>query len=57
MKAIITNVDGSTVELFDQAYIDAAVAAALTTPVVTPEDVEVELLLSDGSKKTFVPKI
>lgn len=61
MKATITNADGSTVDLFDQAYTDAAVAAAVaavpvTEPVntVTPEVTEVDLVLTDGSTKKFV---
>lgn len=59
-KATITLEDGSTVDLFDQSYTDDAVTAALanagtTAPVVTPDDVEVDLILSDGTTKKFVP--
>lgn len=52
-KVTITNDDGSTQDFFPQSYTDAAVAAA--TPVVSPEDVEVDIVLSDGSTKKFVP--
>lgn len=31
------------------------VNSSLATPVVAPEDVEVDLVLSDGSTKKFVP--
>lgn len=61
MKATITNADGSTVDLFDQAYTDAAVAAAVAaipTPepvnTVAPEVTEVDLVLTDGSTQKFV---
>lgn len=58
MKATITNADGSTVDLFDQAYTDAAVAAAVaaipTQPVVADDTVEVDLVKADGSTKKFV---
>lgn len=53
MKGTFTLADGSTVDLFDQAYTDAAVAAAKL--VVAPETTEVDLELSDGSTKKFVP--
>lgn len=58
MKATITNVDGSTTDLFDQSYTDAAVAAAIAaqTPVntVAPEVTEVDLVLTDGSTQKFI---
>jgi hypothetical protein len=42
----ITKADGSTV-----SYVNSSLAG----PIVAPEDVEVDLLLSDGSTKKFVP--
>lgn len=60
-KATITLEDGSTVDLFDQSYTDDAVQQALanaggsTLPVVAPEDVEVDIILTDGTTKKFVP--
>lgn len=54
-KVTLTNDDGTTQDFFDQAYTDAAVAAV--TPIVAPEDVEVDITLSDGSIKKFVPAI
>lgn len=56
MKATITQADGSTVDLFDQAYTDAAVAAAVQPPVntVAPEVTEVDLVLTDGSVQKFI---
>jgi hypothetical protein len=60
----LNNDDGSVVEFLDpagvQAAVDAAVAAippveGTPAPVVNPEDVEVNLVLSDGSVKKFVP--
>jgi len=59
MKLTLTNNDGSTQEFNEQAYTDAAVAAAVAAikpaPVVAPTDTEVDILLSDGSTKKFVP--
>jgi hypothetical protein len=58
-KITITNEDGSTTDFFPQSYTDAAVAAAeqaiTPAPVVSPTDVEVDIVLSDGSTKKFVP--
>lgn len=58
MKATITNADGSTTDLFDQSYTDAAVATAIAaqTPVnaVAPEVTEVDLVLTDGSTQKFI---
>lgn len=62
---LITFADGSTVAFAtDGSTITATNAAGTATvysnapaaPVVTPTDVEVDLVLSDGSTKTFVPK-
>lgn len=47
---VATMSDGSQVTLFP-------VPTVTSTPVVTPTDVEVDLVLSDGSTKTFVPKV
>jgi hypothetical protein len=58
MKVTITQEDGSTQDFFPQSYTDAAVTAAVAAvpaPVVAPEDTEVDILLSDGSTKKFVP--
>lgn len=46
--AVATLTDGSTVNVFP---------TGTPTPTVTPTDVEVDLVLSDGSTKTFVPKV
>lgn len=56
-KVTLTNDDGSTVDFNDQAFTDAAVAAALaavTTPPVSDDTVEVDLIKADGSTKKFV---
>ncbi len=57
IKATITQEDGSTVDLFDQSYTDEAVATALAgaTPVVAPEATEIDLVLTDGTTKKFIP--
>lgn len=59
MKITLTQEDGSTQDFFPQSYTDAAVAeatAAITpAPVVQPTDTEVDILLSDGTTKKFVP--
>lgn len=47
-KLTATFEDGSTADIFP---------TATPAPVVAPEDVEVDLVLSDGTKKTFVPKV
>jgi len=47
VKTVLTFDDGSTQE-FD---------AAPTVAPVTPEDVEVDILLSDGTVKKFVPAV
>lgn len=39
------------------ADLQVVVDAPNSTPVVAPEDVEVDLVLSDGTTKTFVPKV
>ena len=60
-KVTVTNADGSTQDYFDQAYTDAAVATAVAAippapvPVVEPTDTEIDVVLSDGSVKKFVP--
>lgn len=58
-KVTVTAADGSTVDYFPQSYTDAAVAAALAAapigPVVAPTDVEVDIVLSDGTTKKFIP--
>lgn len=43
----LTKTDGTT-----DTYVNQATAAA---PVVQPTDTEVDLLMSDGSTKKFVP--
>ena len=44
---------------YPQSYTDAAVATAVAAitpaPVVAPTDVEVDIVLSDGTTKKFVP--
>jgi hypothetical protein len=54
-KVTVTNDDGSTQDFFPQSAIDAAVAAATVAPIDV-EATEVDLQMSDGSTKTFVPK-
>lgn len=58
-KVTFTAADGTTTDYFPQSYTDAAVAAAVaavpTAPTVEPTDTEVDILLSDGSTKKFVP--
>jgi hypothetical protein len=54
-KVTVTNSDGTTEDFFPQSYTDAAVAAITPAPVVAPTDVEVDIVLSDGTTKKFVP--
>jgi hypothetical protein len=54
-KVTLANADGSTQDFFPQSYTDAAVAAATVAPVAL-DATEVDLILTDGSTKTFVPK-
>lgn len=56
-KLTVTNEDGSTQDFFPQSYTDAAIAAMPANVVnsVQPEVDEVDLLLTDGSTKKFVP--
>jgi hypothetical protein len=49
MKITLTQEDGSTVDFVEASSVTPA-------PVVAPEDVEVDIVLSDGTTKTFVPK-
>ena len=57
-KVTLTNDDGSTVDFNDQAFTDAAVAAAVAgitpQPVVTTSTVEVDLVQDDGSVQKFI---
>lgn len=64
VKVTVSQEDGSSEDFFPQSYTDEAVAAAVaaaqsapSVPVVSPGDVEVDIVLSDGSTKTFVPKV
>ena len=55
-KVTVTAADGSTVDYFPQSYTDAAVAAVSNpAPVVAPTDTEIDVVLSDGTVKKFVP--
>lgn len=45
-KITITNDDGTTEDFF-----------ANPTPAPAPTDTEVDVLMSDGTTKTFVPKV
>ena len=47
-KIVVTVEDGSEVVVFP-------VVAVTPAPVVTPEDVEIDVVLSDGTSKKFVP--
>jgi hypothetical protein len=55
----ITHADGSTQEFYPQPYTDDAVAKAVAAvtpaPVVAPEATEIDIVLTDGSIKKFVP--
>lgn len=59
----ITFANGDTVTFTDAVTITTVVSgvtAVFTTtsaPSVAPTDTEVDILLSDGSTKTFVPKV
>lgn len=57
-KVTLTNDDGSTVDFNDQAYTDAAVAAAIAAlpqqPVVAPTDTGITVTHSDGTVQNFV---
>lgn len=58
-KVTFTAEDGTTTDYFPQSYTDAAVASAVAaatpTPVVAPEATEVDIILTDGTTKKFVP--
>lgn len=54
-KVTLTNADGSTQDFFPQSYTDAAVAAVTPAPIVAPEATEIDIVLTDGSTKRFVP--
>jgi hypothetical protein len=57
MKITLTNDDGSTVDFLSPADVQAAVDAvtASEAPVVAPEATEIDLVLTDGTTKKFVP--
>jgi hypothetical protein len=54
-----TDENGVVTTYYPQSYTDAAVAAAVAAvpaaPVVAPTDTEVDILMSDGNTKKFVP--
>lgn len=56
---IVTDASGTQTTYYPQSYTDAAVAAAVAAaapaPVVAPTDTEVDIVLSDGTTKKFVP--
>lgn len=58
-KLTFTKADGTTEDFFPQSYTDAAVAAAVaavpSTPTIAPTEIEIDVLLSDGTTKKFVP--
>lgn len=58
-KITVTNTDSSTEDFFPQSYTDAAVAAAVAAitpaPIVEPTDTEVDIQVSDGTVKKFIP--
>ena len=59
-KITFTADDGSTTDYFPQSYTDAAVAAVVpapVAPVVAPEATEIDVLLTDGTTKKFVPAV
>ena len=57
MKITLTNDDGSTVDFLDPAGVQAAIeeAALSTTPIVATEATEIDIILTDGTTKKFVP--
>ncbi len=57
-KITFTATDGTATEYFPQAYTDEAVAAAiaaLPAAEVAPEATEIDVLLTNGSTKKFIP--
>lgn len=57
-KVTVTDDGGVATDYFPQSYTDAAVTAAVAAvPKVAPEDVEIDVVLSDGTTKKFVPKV
>ncbi len=40
----------------DVTFSDGSIKTITAAPVVAPEDTEVDVLMSDGSTKVFVPK-
>lgn len=68
-KVVFTEIDGTTQETVSTTSGFTTAVATLTdgsqatvfpvsgVPVVAPTDTEVDVLLSDGTTKTFVPKV
>lgn len=60
-KITFTAADGTTTDYFPQSYTDAAVATAVAAlpvsgpTVVQPTDTEIDVMVSDGTMKKFVP--
>ena len=58
-KVTFTSADGVTTDYFPQSYTDSAVQEALAVivpaPIVAPEATEVDVVLTDGTTKKFVP--
>lgn len=60
-KVTFTAADGTATDYFPQSYTDAAVAAAVAAvpvaapTVVQPTDTEIDIMVSDGTTKKFIP--
>ena len=58
-KVTFTSADGTATDYFPQSYTDnavtVAVAAVVPAPVIAPEATEIDVLLTDGSVRKFVP--
>lgn len=57
MKFTLTHDDGTVEDLMDKVTVDKMVADAVAavTPAVDPEVTELDVMLSDGTTKKFVP--
>jgi hypothetical protein len=56
MQIVMTNIAFNTDGTITVTYTDGSTKVFSTTaPVVSPSDVEVDLVLSDGTTKKFVP--
>lgn len=57
-KVTLTATDGTTTDFFPQSYTDAAISAAIASSgptIVQPTDTEIDVMVSDGTMKKFIP--